>query len=284
MATLPIIAAFSENEEIIHAYACTILRPLLGKTSLGYLTVTNKRVVYHSDAQTMGGKNTIISELPINDVSGISTFIGNSFNLLFFIFFCFIMYGLTTLMMNTLPPALTGWVISILLVIPYMIIFLVDKRILNQEIIDKFFDNLAGIPLETVIKREHSDTFRSIFNYMFIVGAVLLSWNLVFRAFHGLGFIIGNVLMLILYFFIYRLIFGQDRTFSLQIASKSSQGKGITIMGASGITLFRSDDTPGSAIIAKPAEDAELIARDIGALIMDIQQLGDLGIKKWKMK
>lgn len=90
--------------------------------------------------------------------------------------------------------------------------------------------------------------------------------------------------MLILYFFIYRLIFGQDRTFSLQIASKSSQGKGITIMGASGITLFRSDDTPGSAIIAKPAEDAELIARDIGALIMDIQQLGDLGIKKWKMK
>jgi len=41
---------------------------------------------------------------------------------------------------------------------------------------------------------------------------------------------------------------------------------------------------PGSAIIAKPAQDAELIARDLGALIMDIQQLGDLGIQKWKEK
>lgn len=51
-----------------------------------------------------------------------------------------------------------------------------------------------------------------------------------------------------------------------------------------GDIVISNDDTPGSAIIAKPAEDAELIARDLGALIMDIQQLGDLGIQKWKEK
>jgi len=107
---------------------------------------------------------------------------------------------------------------------------------------------------------------------------------MVFRTMRGGSMILGNGMMLIIYFFIYRMFFGTNRTFSLQIASKTSQGKGITIRGANGISLFRKDDTPGSTIIAKPAEDAELIARDLGALIMDIQQLGDLGIQKWKKK
>jgi len=284
MDTLPIFVALSDNEQIIRAYACTILRPLLGKTSLGYLTVTNKRVVYHSEAQTMGSKNTIISEVPLNDVGGISAFIGNSFNIPLFLIFSAVMYGLTTMMMNFLPPALTGWVTSILLVIPYAIVFLVDKKILNREIIDSFFDNLAGTPMESVIKRENSEIFRTVFRYMFLVGAVLLSWNMVFRAMRGSSMILGSGMILIICFFIYRMLFGKNRTFSLQIASKTSQGKGITIKGASGISLFRKDDMPGSAIIAKPAQDAELIARDLGALIMDIQQLGDLGIQKWKEK
>lgn len=284
MDTLPIVAALSDNELIVHVYACTILRPLLGKTSLGYLTVTNKRVIYHSEVHTMGSKNTIISELPLNDVSGISAFIGNSFNIPLFLLFSAVMYGLTFMMMNFLPSALTSWVTSILLVLPYAIVFLVDKKILNREIIDSFFDNLAGTPMESVIKRENSEIFRTIFRYMFLVGALLFSWNMVFRPMHGSSMILGSGMMLIIYFFIYRMFFGKNRTFSLQIASKTSQGKGITIRGANGISLFRKDDTPGSTIIAKQAEDAELIAHDLGALIMDIQQLGDLGIQKWKKK
>jgi len=282
MDTLPIIASLSDNEQIVRAYACTILRPLLGKTSLGYFTVTNKRVVYHSEVQTMGSKNTIISELPLNDVGSISSFIGSSFNIPLFLLFSAVMYGLIFILVNFLPPALTSWVMSIFLVIPYTIVFLVDKKILNHEIIDSFFDNLAGTPMESAIKRENSELFRTVFRYMFLVGTVLLSWNMVFRAIHGSSRTLGSSVMLIIYFFIYRMIFGKNRTFSLQIASKTSQGKGIIIKGASGILLFRNDDAPGSAIIAKPAEDAELIVRDLGALILDIQQLGDLGIQKWK--
>lgn len=280
MDTLQLVAALSDNEQVIRAYACTILRPLLGKTSLGYLTVTNKRVVYHSEAQTMGSKNTIISELPLNDVSGISSFVGNSFNIPLFLLFCAIIHGLTFLLMDFLPYALTGWVMSIFLVIPYAIVFLVDKKIFNRDIIDSFFDNLAGTPMESIIKRENSGIYRKVFRYMFLVGVVFLSWNLVFRAMYS-DQILGSGILLIVYFFIYRTIFARNRTFSLTIASKTSQGKGITITGANGISLLRNNEMTGSTIIAKPAKDAELIARDLGALIMDIQQLGDLGIQKW---
>jgi hypothetical protein len=40
----------------------------------------------------------------------------------------------------------------------------------------------------------------------------------------------------------------------------------------------------GKSLNAEPAEDAEEMLKELGALILDIQMLGDYGIDKWKKR
>ncbi len=54
----------------------------------------------------------------------------------------------------------------------------------------------------------------------------------------------------------------------------------ISISGASGIGIF--DVSAGKALNAEPAEEAEPMLKELGAIILDIQTLGDFGIDKWK--
>ncbi len=69
----------AEGEQRVKTYHCTSFRSkLLGIASEGYLEVTNKRVVF----QAMGGDSIIHSEVPIEDVSGISVFKGSYFSIM----------------------------------------------------------------------------------------------------------------------------------------------------------------------------------------------------------
>jgi hypothetical protein len=45
----------SENEIIIRTYQCTKLRRLFKKPTNGYLTITNKRIVYHCIGNNISG-------------------------------------------------------------------------------------------------------------------------------------------------------------------------------------------------------------------------------------
>ena len=124
MESNPLTATLSENEQVVRTYQCTSLRQLFMKPSIGYLTITNKRVVYHSENNNLSSRNAIISEIPINDVGGISTFIGQSFNFLYFLLFSVVMYVVTIFATSILPEWMTGWVVSIILVLPYLVGFL----------------------------------------------------------------------------------------------------------------------------------------------------------------
>ena len=84
--------------------------------------------------------------------------------------------------------------------------------------------------------------------------------------------------------FIYTLFcmlwYARRPTFSLAISSKGGSDTPISISGASGMGLF--NVSAGKALTAEPAEDAELMLEQLGAVILDIQMLGDMGINKWK--
>ena len=109
---------------------------------------------------------------------------------------------------------------------------------------------------------------------MFLVGLAFFAWNLSNEeAFRG---VIQYPILLGAYIVIFMLLFGKSRTFGLFINSKNSGSSGIRIQG----NFFRSGN-PAESIQANPAVDSETIARDLGALVMDIQQLGDLALNKW---
>lgn len=69
-------------------------------------------------------------------------------------------------------------------------------------------------------------------------------------------------------------------TFSLEINSKGGSNTPINISGASGIGIL--DFVAGRALNAEPAAEAEKMLVELGAVILDLQQIGDLGLEKWK--
>ena len=78
----------SDNEQIIRNYECTKRFRLLGPAVIGYLTITNKRIVYHSHAKSLTGSSAVLSEVALDDFSGLRTSISSSFNWIFFLLFC----------------------------------------------------------------------------------------------------------------------------------------------------------------------------------------------------
>jgi hypothetical protein len=60
------------------------------------------------------------------------------------------------------------------------------------------------------------------------------------------------------------------------------KGPGIFIPGDSFRLLGNRNSTALETLGASPAGDASLVTRELGALLLDLQQLGDLGIQKWK--
>ena len=69
-------------------------------------------------------------------------------------------------------------------------------------------------------------------------------------------------------------------TFAIAINSKGGSDTPISISGASGWGIF--NVSAGKALTAEPAEDAERMLQELGAVILDVQMLGDMGINKWK--
>lgn len=276
------LALLSEDEKIVRTYKCTRIRRFLSKGTTGYLTITNKRLVYHSKEKRPGNDNTLISEMPIDDVGGISTYVGRTLNILYMLLASVGFYLGTMILKVILPHFLTGWAISIIFVLPYVIGLLFEQGILSKEIGDRIVKNLEGTSVDTLIKKKDTTFYMSIFRILFIIGFAFLAWNLVNETdlVYYLYFF-RYVILFGAYVLLYLMIFGRYRVFGLQISSKSAGTSGIIIYGLSYLAIFNRYNTTAKSISAGPAEDSETISRELGALVMDIQQMGDLGIEKW---
>lgn len=282
MDTLPAFAALSENEKIIRTYRCTALRQLFQKPAVGYLSITNKRLVYHSESKTAASDSAVISEIPLEDVGSISTIIGSSLNLISFIGLSLALYIGTLLLKGLFPDVLTGMGISVVLLLPYLIGLLFEKNIINQEISEKILKNLEGSSVDSLIENANWSFLMRIFRYLFLVGMPLFAYNLAFETQFGRQlFLLRYFILLAGYTVIYILTTGRQRSFGLQVASKSNNNSGILIHGNAFLALFNSSNSAAKTLSAAPAEDAEIVARELGALVLDIQQMGDLGIEKW---
>ncbi|MHB8806571.1 MAG: PH domain-containing protein [Anaerolineaceae bacterium] len=264
----------SENEQIVRAYRCTKLHRFFAKPVTGYLTITNKRAIYHSQGKAIGGENSVISEMPLEDIAGISTYSGSSFNLLLFAVFCGVLYGLTNYINYRAPVLL--WVLGVLLCLPAAIGSLFKFKILNQSMTDSAGTWIQNLSIGEWVKSKPEGYFWNAANICLYIGAPMLAIKL------NVIPLLGVLIILIVYFFIFSNVFGKFKTFSLQIRSKTAKGSGILIPGNFALALLSGNTTAVKTMFAGPNEDAGLIVKELGAIILDIQQMGDLGIKKWK--
>lgn len=71
--------ALSEGEVKVKIYHCTTLKRPQGE---GYVTITNKRVIFHAFGKSGGGSSKLVSEVPIETISGVRTYFGTGINIM----------------------------------------------------------------------------------------------------------------------------------------------------------------------------------------------------------
>lgn len=282
MNTQPQEFTLADGEQIVRTYECTMLRKLFSPPTFGHLTVTTKRVVYHSTGKSSTESSRLISEMPVEDVAGINSLVGTSINWFSFIIFAAIIYFGSQLLIDILPRFLSSWYMNILFMIPFGIFWLFEKGIISQQIRDQMAEGLKQSPAGSVINKKDGAFYRNVFRILFFIGIVLLTWNVGFTT--EIGWQLRPITYLILiavYYWIFMLFFGRKKTFSLTVSSRTAKGSGIYIPGdAFNLILNRNNSALGS-LNAGPAKDAEIVSKELGAMLMDIQQLGDFGIHKW---
>lgn len=271
----------SENEVIARSYECTQLRKPFAPITTGYLTVTNTRVIYHSFGKSMKGDSCLLAEVPVDDVGGLKMEISNSVNWPALILYLVIAFIGVPFFANILPNFFTNWLFAIILSLPAFFLYLIKKDVFNQEI--KVY-LLSNPTIKLLQETGNGSSAEEFIRYLGLVGTTILVWVLINRT--GLKYDLpglGTILLIAGYLGVYRLFFGLRRCFSVQILTKSVSGKGISIPGNTLFSFF-SDKTATESLNANPAKDAQMLVRELGAIITDIRQSGDIGLHKWTGK
>ena len=256
----------AEGEISVRTYSCTqYTSKFLGLQTEGYLGVTNKRVIYQALSSSAGGRSVIQSEVPISDVSGLTSFKGIYFSILHLlgvlVLTAIIISLLTSAIgfMAVLLESFTAFqVITWLIVISGLIgSFLVSIKSIWRPI-------LAGLTVAGLAA---------------LGGGSLLNNFSLFGGGRGSG---GWEFVLAIFALLYALLcafwYARRPTFALEINSKGSGSTAFVISSVSGLLNI----SASKSLNAEPGRDAEIMLQELGALILDIQMLGDYGIEKWK--
>lgn len=259
----------AHEEASVRSYQCTYYHSrLLGLEATGYLGITNKRVIFQASGTSNAGPSVIQSEVPIDDVSGISSYKGTYFSI-------------GQLFAALVVSVIAGGILSLLLT--GLTSLFRDHDMITAWIIAIGTGGYSLFLERKLIWRPVLATISAFGFAMIGSGSVLLSsMSYLFSGGGGgssfipllLAPIVG-IYALVCYFW-----YARRPTFTLAIHSKGGSSTPISISGASGIGIF--DVAAGRALNAEPAQDAGPMLQELGAIILDIQKMGDFGIEKWQ--
>jgi hypothetical protein len=260
----------AEGETAVRSYHCTSLSSrLLSLKAEGHLTVTNKRVVFYAAGSSYGGKSVLHSEVPIADVSGINSYKGTYFSL---------SHLLAALVVSFILGNVAAVIIS-------GIILASLRNSFDFSSAQTTFLVLAIAAVGGSFFIPRNRIWRSV---VATCGAALL---IGVGGISIIGSVLGSLLgggggwrvLLGVAAAIYALMcmfwYARRETISLAVGSKGGSSTPIAISGISSMGLYNT--AAQRALSAAPAQDAEAMIRELGAMVTDIQALGDFGIHKW---
>ncbi len=282
----------AEGEVSVRTYYCTYyISRLLGLEAWGYLGVTNKRVIFQALGTSNAGSSVIQSELPIADVSGISSYKGTFFSfghIAMAIFASMVAGSMVLTIIGSLATiiglavaysskgdltgvgwfAVIGWILGVGC---FLISLSIARNLIWRPI-------LAAVSSTGFIIAGGGGMIGMLGN----LAKLFLSQNNASYASTGLAMLAFILSFLVAIYIGFCVVWYARRpTFSLAISSKGGSDTPISISGASGLGLF--SVSAGKALTAEPASDAERMLQELGAVILDVQMLGDMGLSKWKV-
>ena len=259
----------AHEEYSVKSYQCTYYNSrILGVKAIGYLLLTNKRVIFQADGTSNVGRSVIQSEIPIEEVSGISSYKGAYFSIKHFLGVLFFV-------------SFVNQILGLLLLA--LVILLKDENV--------FLAYLFGIPtLVASFFLPKKNIWRSVLAYIASSSLTIVSLSFFVTIGQDIldKLLSAEVLIIpglcLLTTSIYALIccywYALRPTFSLGVHAKSGSNTPINISGASGLSFL--DAVAGRALNAEPLQDVEPMLSELGAIILDIQKLGDMGVEKWQ--
>ena len=263
-----------ESEQVIKTYECSLLSNRLIGKGIGYLTLTNKRVVYHATTKRLTKRNITQKEMTLDDVAAISSSIGSSINWFRIMLMSMGVALLSSIYQNIMPEFLSHWLFGIALMIPYVLVELSERKIIGSDIKTMLIgtgEKSQEAPLGLTMNR------LMIWIYLFLVGLMILGLNVFYKN--------RSIMIFLLFLLVYVYLFRPGQTFSLVIFSKTAKGPGIMISGVQSVSLLGAltgQPNANDPVAGYPGSDAELLIRELGALVSDFRQLGDHVIAKWQ--
>ena len=185
--------ALAENEQVVREYTATRMdRPKAD----GYLLVTNRRIIFVSEAQAVGGRSVLVRDTCISDVSGMTGYVGKG--------------------------------ISISRVIFIVIVALI------------------GVVF----------TFTFLPFFVFLAVPAYMTW---------------------------RLFASQGKEIFLVINARGQSESPVSLVAqqSSGIFGLFGSHARLAGVVLGPGPDVEQVIQEIGALVLDLQSLGDLALERW---
>lgn len=266
----------ADGEMTVRTYHSTTLSSgLLGLKAEGYLAVTNLRVIFYATGNSFVGNSILQSEVPLADVSGISSYKGAHFSIPHLVTAAvasFIVAGLTSSIIGVLITgvlvALRSFDLAPFAPLIFAVLFLIASTSAPREKIRRSILATCGA------------TFLFGIGGLGLLTATLSSFggNSAPGALGAFGFVFAAaaaIYALICYFW-----YARRPTMSLAIGSKGGSSTPIAISGISGFGLF--SGTALRALSAEPAIDVDAMIKELGAMIYDLQVMGGDGVTKWR--
>jgi hypothetical protein len=270
----------AEDESVVRTYHTTTLSSgLLGLKAEGYLTVTNLRLVFYGIGSALAGKSILHSEVPLADVSGITSYKGSYFS-----------FG--HLALAAIVSFLVGVIASVIVTaIIGAIVFAVRSAEFAQIAVFApvvvaavfFFASFAS-PRDKISRSIWATCGAIMLAGIGGLGLASATFGSLFRSpaqtlWGGAAFflaLVGGIYALFCYFW-----YARRETMALAVSSKGGSSTPISISGIAGFGLF--SGAALRSLTAEPAEDVEPMIKELGAMVTDIQAMGVHGISKWRV-
>lgn len=263
---IPDCVKSNESEIPVKQYTIATLRNrILGipyTKAIGRMQVTNKRVIFRAPGRCLAGRTTLQHEFSIDEVAGIEArreYVFNFWDLIWGLLVCSIGGSIATLI--TMLIGNDSSAMAFMAALFFGIVGCIPFFAIKKLWLVKLF--CLGISLSP----------------MTAVGLDFIDQDIYFR-----GGILLFLAFIVLIITLFTLFVNAIKPNLVMIVKTKSSSEAIDIKRTNkvlfGLLGEKENHTGYEEII--PAEGAEKSIREIGAMINDIQKLGDFGIEKWK--
>ena len=252
---VPELVAPCEQEIPVKQYdICNARSKIRGLWQEGHLQVTNKRILFRMSGRSWIGRVMDYKEFNIDEVAGLSISNGVRFGLFDFII---------------------GLLIAAVIILLFGARFGIEVAFSSSSIFRGLMflianiGGLAAIGSFFIVKKKY---FIKLLIMSLATGLLTMSVIATRSAFlHGFSSFLSilSVILTIVSLFLFSL----KPSMSIMVQTKCESAAPICILSPRSVV---------SVTEVLPGDDADIAIEELGSMIMDIQKLGDYGIKKWK--